>query len=336
MSTKLGLLALLYLLVLPFETAAQVKRLPIIDMHVHAEELSEFGGGGVAVCTDDQEPVLPGVDPKNGIDFAKAVTCRSPILSSSTDEELMRETFSAFRKYNIRRAVAFGPLKVLEKWRKADEGVLIPALNFVDRDVAVSEYRRFFREGRLRAFAEVTAQYRGLRPDDPTLAPYFELAQELDIPVGIHLGEGPPGGAHTVGSPTFRARLGSPYLLEEVLVKYPKLRIYVMHYGSPNVDEMISMLYHHPQLYVDIAANNWGMPRKQFHDHLRRLVEAGMVKRIMFGSDQMIWPQTIGEAIETVERAAFLTQDQKRDIFYNNAARFLRLSEDEIRKDHSN
>jgi predicted TIM-barrel fold metal-dependent hydrolase len=41
----------------------------------------------------------------------------------------------------------------------------------------------------------------------------------------------------------------------------------------------------------------------------------------------MIWPETIGLAIETIESADFLTDEQKRDIFYNNAARFLRLDE---------
>jgi predicted TIM-barrel fold metal-dependent hydrolase len=41
----------------------------------------------------------------------------------------------------------------------------------------------------------------------------------------------------------------------------------------------------------------------------------------------MVWPKTIEVAIESIETADFLTFDQKRDIFYNNAARFLRLNE---------
>jgi predicted TIM-barrel fold metal-dependent hydrolase len=32
-------------------------------------------------------------------------------------------------------------------------------------------------------------------------------------------------------------------------------------------------------------------------------------------------------AIEGIESAKFLTEEQKRDIFYNNAARFLQLEE---------
>ena len=64
------------------------------------------------------------------------------------------------------------------------------------------------------------------------------------------------------------------------------------------------------------------------------LIDAGFGKRIMFGSDQMVWPGVIEPAIAIIEEAPFLTAEQKRDIFYNNAARFLRLSEDEISKHH--
>ena len=55
------------------------------------------------------------------------------------------------------------------------------------------------------------------------------------------------------------------------------------------------------------------------------MVSAGFGKRIMFGSDAMVFPDLIDKSIELIENADFLTKEQKRDIFYNNAARFLRL-----------
>ena len=54
-------------------------------------------------------------------------------------------------------------------------------------------------------------------------------------------------------------------------------------------------------------------------------------KRIMFGTDQMQWPDTIGMAIEVIDSLKFLTEEQRRDVFYNNAARFLRLAPSEGR-----
>ena len=41
----------------------------------------------------------------------------------------------------------------------------------------------------------------------------------------------------------------------------------------------------------------------------------------------------IGEAIDGVDSAPFLSEAQKRDIFYHNAARFLRLTPEQIARD---
>jgi len=61
---------------------------------------------------------------------------------------------------------------------------------------------------------------------------------------------------------------------------------------------------------------------------------AGRRRQPRRGSDQMIWPDAIGKAIESIESAEFLSAAQQRDIFYNNAARFLRLSDEEIARHH--
>jgi hypothetical protein len=92
------------------------------------------------------------------------------------------------------------------------------------------------------------------------------------------------------------------------------------------LDEMLALLYSHPQVNVDVGFISWALPRAEFHAHLRRLVEAGLGRRVMFGSDQMIWPETLPVAIEAIEVATFLSAEQKRDILHNNAARFLRLT----------
>ena len=84
-------------------------------------------------------------------------------------------------------------------------------------------------------------------------------------------------------------------------------------------------MHMYPQVYADLGAIDWLRPREEFHEHLRALVLSGLGKRLMFGSDQMVWPEGIGMAIEGIESASFLTEEQKRDIFYNNAVKFFRL-----------
>lgn len=307
---------------------------PIIDMHIHAELLSEFGGPTTTVCTGDQKVVFPAIDPLLPFKPRDIMKCEQPIRAAATDEALLTETLAMFKRFNIRRAVTAGPLDLVSKWNEASPEVIIKAQSFADREPSPGEFRKLYNAGEFSVFAEVGMQYRGLSPDDERYEPYFALAEELDIPVAIHLGEGPPGGIHTVGPPAYRVDMGRPLLLEKVLVRHPKLRVYVMHYGSPFIDEMIAMLYSHSNLYVDIACNNWLSPRKQFYGHLQKMIDAGFEKRIMFGSDQMIWPETIAKSIETIEQAPFLSKSQKRDIFYNNAARFLRLTKEQISADH--
>ncbi len=156
----------------------------------------------------------------------------------------------------------------------------------------------------------------------------------MDIPVAIHVGPGPPGAPYLPGSAGYRAKLHSPLVLEEVLVRHPKLRLSAMHAGWPMLDDALAMLWTHPQLYVDVGVISFAIPRPAFHNYLRRIVEAGFGKRVLFGSDQMVWPEIIEVAIESIETADFLDQNQKRDILYNNAARFLGLSQDQIARHH--
>jgi uncharacterized protein len=326
---------ILLLLIAPLQAAAQ-KRPPIIDMHLHAHSLEEYGGGG-RVCTNDQKILFLGVDPRKTITLDAVMTCPRPIQAPSTDEAVKRESLALLERYNV-WAVTSGSLEYVSAWRAASPRRIIPAISFATSRPGPrtpEEFRRLFGERRFAVFAEIGAQYQGLSLDHESYEPFFALAEELDIPVGVHLGEGPPGGAHVMGAGTpspYRARLGSPLQLEEVLIRHPRLRIYVMHYGSPLVDEMIALLFSHPQVYVDIAQNNWGFPREHFYSQLKRLINAGFEKRIMWGSDQMVWPQTIPVAIKTIEDAPFLSAAQKRDIFYNNAARFLRLSKADMAK----
>ena len=49
-----------------------------------------------------------------------------------------------------------------------------------------------------------------------------------------------------------------------------------------------------------------------------------------------VYPPTHAKYPPPIEAADFLTPEQKRDIFYNNAARFVRLTEDEIAAHHGN
>jgi predicted TIM-barrel fold metal-dependent hydrolase len=278
---------------------------PIIDMHVHAYSM--------------EDPLLGKRMPNP--------TTGKPSAATNAREHL-ELTLAAMRQHNVVKAVVIGGFRnheVLQQWKAVAPDRIIPSLGFNDpTTLDLNSLRQEFVSGRWSVMGEIGVQYVGLSPDDPKLEPYFALAEELDIPVGIHMGPGPPGASYTC-CPKYRARLSSPLLLEEALIRHPKLRIYIMHAGWPMLDELMALMFSFPKVYVDLSAVNWIATRKEFHTYLRRLVEAGFGKRLMFGSDQMFWPEAIGMAIDNITSADFLTEEQKRDIFYNNAARFLRL-----------
>lgn len=280
------------------------ERAPIIDMHLHADlPPYEVPAGAPALCRP--EP------------------CRGGGQATANHAETLEKTLEAMERYNIVKAFLSGvDLQLVHEWEAAAPGRFIasPFIVEVGRP-GPAMLRREYVAGRLGGMGEIATQLNGIAPNDPELEPYFALAEELDIPVLIHTaGIGPY-------MPGFRSAAGNPLLLEDVLVRHRQLRLFVENAGYPYRDEMIAMMYQYPQLYADVSTIGWVIPRTAFYDYLEAFVRAGLEKRLMFGSDQMRWPEKIGEGIEAIEQAQFLTDEQKRDILYNNAVRFLRLEQ---------
>ena len=299
------LLIVLGLVGTPFASSAQMdtkSRLPIIDMHLHSFPADYMGKSYV------QNPVT-------GIPSG-----------ATSDEDIMQGTLTELRRYNIVKAVTSGPPEVMYRWKATDPSRIIGGVHFdeLTQLLSVEQLRRQFSEDRLGVLGELAPQYVGLTLTDSLFEPYLTLAEELDIPVGVHTGLGPPGTPYTC-CPNFRAAYGNPILLEGILARHPKLRLYLMHGGWPYLEETKVIMSVYPQVYADLAVINWIIPREEFHEYLRGLIRAGLGDRLMFGSDQMVWPEAIGMAIEGIESATFLSKEEKRDIFYNNAVRFLRL-----------
>ena len=277
---------------------------PIIDMHLHADlPPHEVAAGAPAVCRP--EP------------------CDVGGRATANHEETLEKTLEAMDRYNIVKAFLSGvDPAVVQQWVEAAPGRFIPSPFILHPGKPdAKSLQPKYEAGRFAGVGEIATQLTGVAPNDPALDPYYDLAEKHDVPVLIHtLGIGPY-------LPGFRVAAGSPLLLEEVLVRHPKLRLFVENAGYPYRDQMIAMMSQYPQLYSDVSTITWVIPRTAFYDYLEAFVRAGLGKRLMFGSDQMRWPEKIGEGVEAIRQAPFLSDQQKRDILYNNAARFLRLKQ---------
>jgi hypothetical protein len=258
-------------------------------------------------------------------------------------------TLERMKRLNIRLVVVSALEADLPKWSgSVQRNQLLPGLVFpCDQGRAPITGRQCFsngsdfpdvrwlrdelQAGRIKELGELEPEYLGLSPGDARLEPYWRLAEEFDVPVGIHMGPGPPGIAYDTGtfpahSPNYRMAVGDPLLLEDVLLRHKRLRLYIMHAGWPRLESMIALLYMHPNVYVDLAAlqSENVIPRAEYYSYLHALVRSGFSKRIMFGSD---FPEQAAIGIEAIQRADFLTPEQKNDILCGNAARFFRIEE---------
>lgn len=63
-------------------------------------------------------------------------------------------------------------------------------------DISPQAMRELFESGDFAVLGEVSNQYAGIAPDDERMEPYWALAEELGIPVAIHMGDGTVGTAY--------------------------------------------------------------------------------------------------------------------------------------------
>ncbi len=314
-----------------FASPAGQGREPIIDVHMHT--WLDFKGN--SICVGTGKLVFPGRDPAVPYSFDNAAECEIATPVPHSAQVAMKRTLEIMEQYNMRGVVS-GPVDLVKRWISAAPERVIPAIKIGHPDeLFTPQASRAMSSGEIRVVGELLFQYAGYAPNDKELEPVFALAEKADLPVSIHLGLSAPGRRYwemeALGSgqvPTkYRAALGDPLLLEEVLLRHPKMRVYVAHAGYPLLDQLLALMHAHPQVYVDTAWIDFNLPREEFHRYLQGVVRSGFGKRVMFGSDAPVNPDAIPIAIEMIASAAFLSPDEKRDILYHNAVRFLRLKE---------
>ncbi|MEP2772486.1 MAG: amidohydrolase family protein [Fulvivirga sp.] len=244
--------------------------------------------------------------------------------SPESAEEHMKQTIAQMDKHNIEYAVVSGNVSSVDKYVASDSR-FIPG--YSDEEfIPIVAFEQRIKDGKIKVFGEIGAVYQGRTLADSVYAPYLRLCEQYDIPVAYHTGGGPPSTPYTC-CPKFRISFGDPLLIEDVLVKYPKLRIYLMHGGEVFFEHALRMMKLYPQLYVDLGVLLWVDPIVK--DYAVRLLkqakQVGLLDRVMFGSDQMVWPDAINRSVAFLNAQEYLSEEEKTMIFYENAKRFLKI-----------
>ena len=273
----------------------------IIDMHMHSYTEKDFWVG----------------------------TARNGLESSQTAKETLEQTIQKINEHNIEYAVVCGSLESIELYTKTDKR-FIPAYQDSEEElIPIKQFEEYVKSGKIKVFAEVMAVYKGKTLADSIYQPYLEICEKYEIPVGYHSGGSFPN-AQQLGWPNYRISLGDPFLIEDVLVKYPKLKLYLMHAGENFYENTLRMMDGYPNLHADLGVEMWLHPMtKDFAvKFLKSAKEYGFLDRVMFGSDQMVWPDAITNSIDFLNDLDFLTKAEKEMIFYKNAKKFLGINEE--------
>ena len=246
-----------------------------------------------------------------------------------------------YKKNNVVLALGGGTLKYAKMYVETDSlfwgGLVFPCMKTVEQDepcekefFSEAELREIYKTGNFKSLGESMFNYYGIPPTDKRLEPYWKIAEEFNIPIGIHADIGPsPERINKDERPNYNPNYANPELLKPILEKHPNVRIYLMHYGGEYSEQSLELMKLYPQIYCEISAVSMFAPKKVWEPKVKKLFEAGLGDRLMFASDYF---GTVRKNIEIIYDLDWLTEKQKRDIYYNNAAKFLNLSEAEIKE----
>ncbi|MEI9975586.1 MAG: amidohydrolase family protein [Ignavibacteriota bacterium] len=217
-----------------------------------------------------------------------------------------------------------GDPKEVRKWKDAAPGRIVMGTSFESDTggtnfLPVEDLRTAFTKSGMQVMGEVGLQVSG------HIAKRYERRQVFRLGRGVGYSGRHPHGYRRIGprqrlDAQVRGSMGNPLLLEEVLARHPKLRLWIMHAGYPMIDNLLTLLQANSHVYVDVAGLIWSYPLKEVHGYIRRIVEAGFEDRVMFGTDQMIWPKLMATSIGVIEGATYLTPSRSATSYTTRGA----------------
>jgi predicted TIM-barrel fold metal-dependent hydrolase len=283
-----------------FTLSSTIASAQVIDMHMHSYTEKDFWVGKA----------------RNGFE------------SSKTTKDHLEQTVQKMNQHKIKYAVICGTIESIERYTKADKRFIPGYQDYEDTLIPVKQFEKYVQSGKIKVFGEVMAVYKGRTLADPVYQPYLAICEKYGVPVAYHSGGSFPN-AQQHGWPKYRIALGDPFLIEDVLVKYPKLKLYLMHAGENFYENTLRMMDGYPNLYADLGVALWLHPLTKDYGtkFLKSAKEYGFLDRVLFGSDQMVWPEAITSSIDFLNSMNFLTKDEKEMILYKNAKTFLGIKD---------
>ena len=144
-----------------------------------------------------------------------------------------------------------------------------------------------------------------VRLDDPRMHEMYRLC-EGKLPLLIHTGD-------------CRYDYSNPNRMMPILDQYPNLTVIGAHFGGWSIwEEATEIFSRYPNFWVDCSSSLYAITAEK----AKELILAYGTHRVLFGTDYPLWTPEI-----ELERfmALDLTEEQREDILYNNAAKLFSI-----------
>lgn len=196
--------------------------------------------------------------------------------------------------------------------RYPDRFVAIAGIDPTEGMDGVRELRHLVEEHGFRG-AHLYPHWFDLAPDEARYYPFYAKCCELDVPIQMQVG-------HCLKyTPARRLRsVGHPMTLDTVANDFPELKLIGIHTGWPWTEEMISVAWKHPNVYIGTDAY---APR-YLPGALVHFLNSWGREKVMFGTDFPVID--FARARREID-ALDLREDARRLFLRDNAARVYRL-----------
>lgn len=148
---------------------------------------------------------------------------------------------------------------------------------------------------------KIQSLFDGYVADAPCVDPAAEICEKYNVPLYVHSGHEP---------------FSLPWQIGLLAERHPKLKIVMLHMGHGHgiyVDAAINMAMRYENIYLETSGTSMSAQIRNAYEKNRK---------VMFGIDIPFHAPSV--EIQKVQ-ACGLGEDAVRDIFYNNAKRFLDL-----------
>jgi len=260
----------------------------------------------------------------SGYGFYERIKDNVKKIDTIDTDDIIEKTLFHIKQAELDKVILL-PLSIKEnekvvEWKKRAPNIFIPFYNPPERPIQGIDVKKMMNNAIEKdgiKGLKIMNPFREKYLNDPILEESFKIAQQYDLLILMHTGYPPPGTKKNV------LTYANPLKIEDIIHKYPELKIIIAHMGFPWVDSALSLAVQYPNIYVDISNLTYMMPTR-LQDFVLRAKELIGIDKILFGSDGFV-PEMIEMTVNYFKNIDYLSKSEIDKILGLNAKKLLNI-----------